>query len=107
MADALSGLKQFQHLSQSINQQAQQVGGEAATTADGSSFKDLLMKSLNDVNTIQNDADRTLENFVSGKTHNVGDVISASQKANMAFSLLVQIRNKLQDSYDELKNLKV
>jgi flagellar hook-basal body complex protein FliE len=82
-------------------------GTGVATGADGSSFKDMLMKSLNEVNTMQQDADTTLENFVSGKTHNVGEVISASQKASMAFSMLVQIRNKLQDAYDEVKNLKV
>jgi flagellar hook-basal body complex protein FliE len=79
----------------------------AATGANGGSFKDMLMKSLNEVNTMQQDADTTLQNFVDGKTHNVGEVISASQKASMAFSMLVQIRNKLQDAYDEVKNLKV
>jgi flagellar hook-basal body complex protein FliE len=109
--DGLSGLKQFQQLSQQLGQQAASVGGDSATSGTsatgGASFKDMLMKSLNDVNSMQNDADTSLENYVSGKTQNVGEVISASQKANMAFGLLVQIRNKLQDSYDELKNLKV
>ncbi len=109
--DSLVGLKQFQQLAQQVNQQAASVGGDATSTdstdSTGGSFKDMLMKSLNDVNSMQNDADTTLENYVSGKTQNVGEVITASQKANMAFGLLVQIRNKLQDSYDELKNLKV
>ncbi len=84
-----------------------QTPATSTSGTDGSSFKDMLMKSLNEVNTMQQDADTTLENFVSGKTHNVGEVISASQKASMAFSMLVQIRNKLQDAYDEVKNLKV
>lgn len=74
---------------------------------NGASFKDILMSNLNEVNKLQQDADTTLENFVSGKTHNVGEVISASQKAGLAFSMLVQIRNKLQDAYDEVKNLRV
>ena len=37
----------------------------------------------------------------------MGEVISASQKASLAFSMLVQIRNKLQDAYDEVKNLRI
>ena len=86
---------------------AQTTATGATQTADGSSFKDMLMKSLNEVNNMQQDADTTLENYVSGKTQNVGEVISASQKASMAFSMLVQIRNKLQDAYDEVRNLKV
>lgn len=74
---------------------------------EGGSFKDVLLKNLNEVNKLQQDADSTLENYVTGKTSNVGEVISASQKATLAFSMLVQIRNKLQDAYDEIKNLRV
>jgi len=44
---------------------------------------------------------------VTGKTQNMGEVISASQKASLAFSMLTQIRNKLQDAYDEVKNLRI
>ena len=93
---------------------AQTAGGAGQTTTAGAdgpgalgSFKDVLMKNLNEVNQMQQDADSTLENYVTGKSGNIGEVISASQKANMAFSMLVQIRNKLQDAYDEVKNLRV
>lgn len=85
------------------------TGAACPTPVEGAegSFKDVLMKNLNEVNKLQQDADSTLENYVTGKTSNVGEVISASQKATMAFSMLVQIRNKLQDAYDEIKNLRV
>ena len=85
-----------------------QIGAASDTAAAGGvSFKDVLMKNLNEVNQMQEDADKSLENFVTGKTKNMGEVISASQKAGMAFSMLTQIRNKLQDAYDEVKNLRV
>ena len=45
--------------------------------------------------------------FVTGRSNNMGEVISATQKASMAFSMLTQIRNKLQEAYDEVKNLRV
>jgi flagellar hook-basal body complex protein FliE len=64
------------------------------------SFKDVLMKNLGEVNQLQQDADTALENYVTGKSSNVGEVITASQKASLAFSMLTQIRNKLQDAYD-------
>jgi flagellar hook-basal body complex protein FliE len=79
-----------------------------AAPADGQgSFKDVLMKNLNEVNQLQQDADQSLENYVTGKSQNMGEVISASQKASLAFSMLTQIRNKLQDAYDEVKNLRI
>jgi flagellar hook-basal body complex protein FliE len=71
------------------------------------SFKDVLMKNLNEVNQLQEDADKALQDYVTGKSQNMGEVISASQKASMAFSMLTQIRNKLQDAYDEVKNLRI
>lgn len=80
---------------------------ETPAAAEGGSFKDVLMKNLNEVNKLQQDADKSLEDFVTGKTDNMGEVISASQKASLAFSMLTQIRNKLQDAYDEVKNLRV
>ncbi len=96
------------------NIQAGPVAGAAAAVpaADGAgsgqvSFKDVLMKNLNEVNQLQQDADKSLDDFVTGKSQNMGEVISASQKAGMAFSMLVQIRNKLQDAYDEVKNLRI
>ncbi len=79
----------------------------AAGESGGGSFKDVLMKNLNEVNQLQEDADSKLQNYLTGKTQNMGEVISASQKASMAFSMLTQIRNKLQDAYDEVKNLRV
>ena len=84
------------------------IGGAQVGGADsGVSFKDLLVKNLNEVNQMQEDADSKLQNFLTGKTQNMGEVISASQKASMAFSMLTQIRNKLQDAYDEVKNLRI
>ncbi len=102
-------------LNQLRNLQTGSVGGalpgikSASPTegAEGASFKDVLMKNLGEVNQLQQEADKKLEDFVTGKTNNMGEVVSASQKASMAFSMLVQIRNKLQESYDELKNLRV
>jgi flagellar hook-basal body complex protein FliE len=85
------------------------LGKPAGDAAGGGqvNFKDVLMKNLNEVNQLQEDADKSLQDFVSGKSQNMGEVISASQKASMAFSMLTQIRNKLQDAYDEVKNLRV
>jgi flagellar hook-basal body complex protein FliE len=93
--------------------QIAKAGGQAAAGAQTESgegqvsFKDVLLKNLNEVNQLQEDADQKLQDFVTGKTQNMGDVISASQKASLAFSMLTQIRNKLQDAYDEVKNLRI
>lgn len=104
--DALNQINQLKVGQQALTGAAGQSAG--ADGPEGSvSFKDVLMKNLNEVNQLQQDADKTMEDYVAGKTQNVGDVISATQKANLAFSMLTQIRNKLQDAYDEVKNLRI
>ena len=105
MADSINSLPALTRIQPTTGGAA---GLDATPPADAAgNFKDVLMKNLNEVNQLQQDADTTLENFVTGKSANVGEVISASQKASPAFSMLVQIRNKLQDAYDEVKNLRV
>ena len=104
----MDGLNQItnQQIGQPAAGMASGAGAQPAETG-GASFKDVLMQNLNEVNQMQQDADKTMEDFVAGRSNNMGEVISATQKANMAFSMLTQIRNKLQDAYDEVKNLRV
>ena len=91
-----------------IGTQTGGTGASVGATGEGqTSFKDVLMKNLTEVNQLQQDADKQVEDFVAGKTQNMSEVISASQKASLAFSMLTQIRNKLQDAYDEVKNLRI
>ena len=105
--DALNQLGNLQVGQSATGGATQSQQTSPGTPADGASFKDILMKNLNEVNQMQQDADKTLDDYVTGKTQNMGEVITASQKASMAFSMLTQIRNKLQDAYDEVKNLRV
>ncbi|MCL2646471.1 MAG: flagellar hook-basal body complex protein FliE [Phycisphaerales bacterium] len=105
----MDALKQLQSLQ--VNPTAPGISSPqtqtSQVTGEGESFKDVLMKNLNEVNQMQQDADKQVADFVSGRTNNLGEVISATQKASMAFSMLTQIRNTLQNTYDELKNLRI
>jgi flagellar hook-basal body complex protein FliE len=105
--DGLNGLNNLRVGGGQVCTPQTNTSGAAGEAEGGVSFKDVLMKNLNEVNQLQQDADKSLEDFVTGKTQNMGEVISASQKASLAFSMLTQIRNKLQDAYDEVKNLRV
>ena len=80
-----------------------QVGGDQA----GPSFKDVLMKNIDQVNALQQDAETAIEDLVAGRRDDVDQVLIAKQKADLAFQMLQQVRNKLVDAYEEMKQMRV
>jgi flagellar hook-basal body complex protein FliE len=86
---------------------ARAVGASQAGAAEGTSFKDMLVKSLEEVNKLQEDANVAYARLAAGKTENVTEVLNAVQKASVAFEMLMQIRNKLVDAYDEIKQMRI
>ena len=77
------------------------------TTADGKSFKDILVDSINKVNQMQVEADKAIENLLTGKTDKISEVLSAVKKAELAFNTLMQIRNKLIEAYEEIMRMRI
>jgi flagellar hook-basal body complex protein FliE len=79
-----------------------------ADSAQGSaSFKDFLLGSIQEVNSMQQDADRAAEKLVTGGEVNPAEVLTAVQKADLAFRLMIQVRNKIVDAYNEVQNIRV
>ena len=75
--------------------------------AAGSSFKDMLVDSIQQVNTMQLDADKAVETLFTGGEINPAEVLTAVQKADLAFRLTMQMRNKLMDVYQEIKDIRI
>ncbi len=79
-----------------------------ANTADTvSSFQAFLANSIQEVNTAQLQADQAVEALFTGGEVNPAEVLSAVKKADLAFRMLMQIRNKLVAAYEEVKNIRV
>jgi flagellar hook-basal body complex protein FliE len=78
-----------------------------ATTPADSSFKDMLLKSIHDVNQMQVDADRAVEAMSTGEDVNTAEVLTAVQKADLAFRMMMQVRNKMVDAFAEIKDLRI
>lgn len=76
-------------------------------TPEGLSFKDTLLNSLNEVNRLQQEAAAGVEQLASGQTDDVANVFSAVRKADVAFSMLMEMRNKMIEAYQELQQMRV
>jgi len=81
--------------------------GAPTTAAEGPAFKDFLLDSLREVNSMQQQADKAVETLATGGEINPAEVLTTVQKADIAFRMMMQIRNKLVQAYDEVKNIRV
>jgi len=85
------------------------VGGTEGGTpkVEGRDFRSFLTESLEKANELQTEADRAIQRLVTGQTQNVAEVFTTVRKAEVAFSLLMEIRNKLMDAYQEIRQMQV
>jgi flagellar hook-basal body complex protein FliE len=79
----------------------------AGGTEGASSFKDVLLDSIQQVNSMQQDANKAMEAFSTGGDVTPAEVLTAVQKADLAFRMMMQIRNKLVAAYQEVQNIRV
>ena len=98
------GPQTFQRLGNLTQNGVSELEGGAQTQQ---TFKDLMVESIDHVNTMQQDADVAVETLMTGGEINAAEVLTAVQKADMAFKMMQQIRNKLVEAYQEVKEIQI
>ncbi len=73
--------------------------------SSGPSFKDTLKAFYQGVNKEMNQADRMAAEFAVGERQGLHEIMIASEKAGISFKLLLEIRNKLLDAYQEVMRM--
>lgn len=84
-------------------------GAPSPTTAPGSakpgggpSFAETLRGYLNQVREVEEEATRQIQSLEKGETTDVHQVMLAVEEANLTLDLLIEIRNRLLQAYQEL-----
>ena len=75
--------------------------------AGGQPFKNILLEALNQVNTMQSQANDAVQQLVTGGDVNPAEVLTTLQKADISFRMMLQIRNKLVQAYQEVNNIRI
>ena len=72
------------------------------------SFSALMRQQIDDVNGLQKESARLAELFEIGdESVSLVDVMVAGQKSKVAFSALVEVRNKMLSAYQEIMSMSV
>jgi len=71
------------------------------------SFSDLVLGGIGEVNMMQMRADQAVEKMMTGGEIGMAEVLTAVQKADIAFKMLMQMRNKFVSAYQEIQGIRV
>jgi flagellar hook-basal body complex protein FliE len=93
--------------SSGIVNQNSRIGQEKAATKTSMPFSEVVEKAVNGVNEMQVQADQKSADLLSGKTDDVHDVSIAMQRSKLSFELMMEIRNKLLDTYKEVSRIQM
>jgi flagellar hook-basal body complex protein FliE len=78
-----------------------------AEPGGGASFKDVLLDSIEQVNQMQLDADHAVQTLMTGGDVDPAQVLTAVQKADLAFRMMMQMRNKLLEVYQQVQDVRI
>lgn len=81
---------------------AQAKGGPSSET-----FGSVLGRMLTEVDSLQKRADQAAEGLATGKVSDVHDVMLAINEADLSFRLMLEVRNKLVEAYQEVSRMQV
>ena len=79
-----------------------------AETQAAVSFGDILSKSINSVNDTQHTASALKTAYEMGDPSvSISEVMIASEKSSLAFTAMVQVRNKMIEAYKDIMSMPV
>lgn len=91
----------------SIESKSFEIPKSSSTQESSGSFAETLNKAVLDVNELQKQSDVAIQNFATGKTDNIADVMMTVSKADVATRMMMQVRNKIVDAYQEIMKMQV
>lgn len=90
-----------------LNAAPPQASAATNPIQDGPSFKQMMLQSLQDVNAMQQQAAEAVETLMTGGDVEPAAVLTAVQKADLSFRLMLQMRNKMMQVYQEVKDIRI
>jgi flagellar hook-basal body complex protein FliE len=87
------------------------TAGSRSTVSAGSAgtggFAGILTQFLSDAGAQQAHAEHAVQNFVTGRADHVHNVMLDLAKADLSFHLVLEIRNRLSDAYQDIMRMQV
>lgn len=80
---------------------------EGLSKKSATPFSEVMSNAVDGVNSLQLQAEQKSADYIAGKTDDVHDVTISMQRAKLSFELMMEIRNKLLDTYKEVSRIQM
>jgi flagellar hook-basal body complex protein FliE len=84
-----------------------EITGSAAQAGQPGEFQKVLAGTINHLETLNHSAADSVQRFLSGENEELHTTILETQKAELAFELGLQVRNKVVDAYQEIMRMQM
>jgi flagellar hook-basal body complex protein FliE len=82
------------------------VTGAATSQSSPASFGDIFQSAVSDVDSLQNSADQQVASLLHGTGNaDISSTMVSVEKADVAFQLMMQVRNKVVSAYQEMEKM--
>ncbi len=72
-----------------------------------SSFGETLREAISAVNEVQKQSDLAVQKLMTGESQDLHETLIAVQKADLSFQMMMQVRNKIVQAYQEIMRMQV
>ncbi len=76
-------------------------------TAGGESFGQVLRDAISTTNDLQKQSSLEIQKLMAGETQDLHETMIAVQKADLSFQMMMQVRNKLMQAYQEIMRMQM
>jgi flagellar hook-basal body complex protein FliE len=70
-------------------------------------FGDVLKDAISTVNEVQRQSDLEIQKLMTGESQDLHATLIAVQKADLSFQMMMQVRNKIIQAYQEIMRMQV
>jgi len=74
---------------------------------EGTRFGALLKDAISTVNDLSKQSNREVEKIITGETDDLHTAVIAMQRADVSFQMMMQVRNKIVQAYQEVLRMPV
>jgi flagellar hook-basal body complex protein FliE len=75
--------------------------------AGDKAFGSVLKDAIQDINKLQSDADKAIAKVQMEDAGSIHEAMTALEKADISFRVMMQVRNKILDAYQEVMRMQI